>query len=99
MQIGRRQGHHGRSAITPAPEHFVLQPPLCLDAVVPIVTTYSGMPSTAIASVLEATGVRGLVVQGTGAGNVPGSIEPALRETVDAGIVVEELSPGAFGTA
>jgi L-asparaginase len=77
-----------RVRITSAPERFVLQPPLRFDAAVPIVTTYSGMPSRAIASVLEATGARGLVVQGTGAGNVPGSIEPALRETVDAGMVV-----------
>jgi L-asparaginase len=77
-----------RVRIMPAPARFVLQPPRRLDAAVPVVTTYSGMPPTAITSVLEATGALGLVVQGTGAGNVPGSIAPALREAVDAGMVV-----------
>jgi L-asparaginase len=76
-----------RVRVGPAPPRFVLDVPERLEPV-PVVTTYTGMPPEAVRAIVGATAARGLVVQGTGAGNVPGSVVPALREAVEAGLVV-----------
>lgn len=85
-----------RIRIAPAPPRFVLAPPARL-APVALVTTYAGMPPEAVAALLDATRAEGLVVQGTGAGNVPGSVEPALREAVERGTVVAVATRVATG--
>ena len=78
----------GHVRIDPPPMRYVLDAPESFDAEVPVVATYTGMHSDTIRAVVAQTGARGLVVQGTGAGNVPGSVMPALSEAVDAGVVV-----------
>lgn len=53
------------------PPRWTCEPPGALDAAVPVVHTYSGIARGVVAAVLAATGARGLVVEGTGLGNVP----------------------------
>ena len=62
--------------------------PPALDAAVPVVQTYTGMEEGLLEAVLAATGARGLVVEGTGLGNVPGGAVPGIRAAVDAGLPV-----------
>jgi L-asparaginase len=86
-----------RLRIGPPPARFLLATPERFDTAVPVVTTYTGMPPAVIGAVLEVTAARGLVVQGTGAGNVPGSVVPALRKAVDAGVVVTIATRASTG--
>jgi L-asparaginase len=58
-----------------------------VDFDVALITAYSGMAATPVRRLIE-DGVRGLVVQGTGAGNVPGTLVPALAEAIEAGVAV-----------
>jgi L-asparaginase len=55
---------------------------------VPVVQTYTGMEDWLITAVLHATGAAGLVVEGTGLGNVPGSAEAGIRMALDRGLPV-----------
>jgi L-asparaginase len=77
----------GHVRIDPAPPRFLLDIPARLPEV-PVLTTYTGMTADVARAVVERTAPRGLVVQGTGLGNVPGPIVPVLRELIDAGVVV-----------
>jgi L-asparaginase len=54
---------------------------------VPLLRVAVGLDESALEAVL-ATGVDGLVVEGTGVGHVPASWVPALRSTVAAGVPV-----------
>jgi L-asparaginase len=67
---------------------WTVAPPAALDRPVPVLQTYTGMPEGLISSVLEATGAAGLVLEGTGLGNVPGSAEPGVRAALDRGLPV-----------
>jgi L-asparaginase len=62
--------------------------PDALDHAVPIVQTYTGMEEDLIESVLDATGAAGLVLEGTGLGNVPGSAERGIRAALARGLPV-----------
>ena len=62
--------------------------PVSLDAPVLQVQTYTGMESDLIERLLDATGARGLVLEGTGAGNVPGSAERGVRAAIERSISV-----------
>jgi len=55
---------------------------------VPVVQTYTGMEEHLIETVLGATGAAGLVLEGTGLGNVPGSAERGIRAAVERGLPV-----------
>lgn len=55
---------------------------------VAVVQTYTGMEETLIAAVLEATGAAGLVLEGTGLGNVPGAAEAGIRHARACGLPV-----------
>jgi L-asparaginase len=70
------------------PRRFVIDPPLALDAAVPVVQTYTGMEEHLIEAVLDATGAAGLVLEGTGLGNVPGSAERGIRAALERGVPV-----------
>jgi L-asparaginase len=61
-----------RLKIDLAPARFTVDVPEALDFEVPIIKTYTGMPEGLIEQILDATEARGLVLEGTGAGNVPG---------------------------
>jgi L-asparaginase len=62
--------------------------PAALDAPVPVVKAYSGMEEGLIEAVLAATNARGLVVEGTGLGNVPGAAMPAIEAALARGLPV-----------
>ncbi|MBS1888679.1 MAG: asparaginase [Actinobacteria bacterium] len=72
----------------PAPRRFTVPLPAALDRPVPIVQTYTGIEEGLIEAVLEATGAAGLVLEGTGLGNVPGSAEPGIRAALERGLPV-----------
>jgi L-asparaginase len=62
--------------------------PDALDRPVPIVQTYTGLEEHLIETVLDVTGAAGLVVEGTGLGNVPGSALPGIQTALDRGLPV-----------
>jgi L-asparaginase len=67
---------------------FVIEPPARLDRPVPVVQTYTGMESHLIETVLDATRAAGLVLEGTGLGNVPGSAEAGIAAALERGLPV-----------
>jgi L-asparaginase len=71
----------------PSPPAVVEQPKR-LDRPVPVVQTYTGMEEHLIESILDATGAAGLVIEGTGLGNVPGSAERGIRTAIERGLPV-----------
>jgi L-asparaginase len=71
-----------------AARRFTVALPHALDRPVPIVQTYTGMEEHLIETVLDATGAAGLVLEGTGLGNVPGSAERGIRAARERGLPV-----------
>jgi L-asparaginase len=72
----------------PRPRRFLVALPDALDHPVPIVQTYTGLEEDLIEAVLDATGAAGLVLEGTGLGNVPGTAERGIRAAVERGLPV-----------
>jgi L-asparaginase len=72
----------------PPPGRVTLPRPAALDRPVAIVQAYTGMEEGLIAAVLEATGAAGLVLEGTGLGNVPGSAQAGIARAREAGLPV-----------
>jgi len=70
------------------PRRVVLPLPDALDRPVPIVQTYTGLEEGLIETVLDATGAAGLVLEGTGLGNVPGTAERGIRAALERGLPV-----------
>ena len=62
--------------------------PGAFDRPVPIVQTYTGIEENLIQCVLDATGSAGLVLEGTGLGNVPGTAERGIRAARERGLPV-----------
>jgi L-asparaginase len=100
-----RRGPIGR--VTPSsldlpwvpPRGFTLDPPEELAHEVPIVSGYPGMDAAVVDAVLEASGAAGLVVEGTGSGNVPGGAVAGIRRAAEAGLPVVAATrvPGGAG--
>lgn len=87
--------HGPLAAVTPAGVHRLVSVPprvrLPRPSVLPevaILPTYPGMQAEAAAAVLDQAGLAGLVVEGTGLGNVPGSITGQLQAAVARGLPV-----------
>jgi L-asparaginase len=72
----------------PAPRRVRVPLPDALDRPVPIVQTYTGLEEHLIEAVLDATGAAGLVLEGTGLGNVPGTAERGVRAAIERGLPV-----------
>jgi L-asparaginase len=72
----------------PAPRRFLVPLPDALDRPVPVLQTYTGIEEDLIETVLDATGAAGLVLEGTGLGNVPGSAERGIATAVARGLPV-----------
>jgi L-asparaginase len=89
-----RRGPIGR--VTPSsldlpwvpPRGHVVDPPEELTREVAIVSAYPGLPAAAIDAVIDSTGAAGLVLEGTGSGNIPGSAVAGVRRAVEAGLAV-----------
>jgi L-asparaginase len=67
---------------------FLVERPSVLDRPVPVVQTYTGIEEGLIEAVLDATGAAGLVLEGTGLGNVPGTAERGIRAARERGLPV-----------
>jgi L-asparaginase len=78
------------------PRGFTTAPPAELAAEVPIVNAHPGMGDAVIRAVIEATDAAGLVVEGSGSGNIPGSaaggVAFAIERTLP--VVVATRVPG-----
>jgi L-asparaginase len=84
-----------RMAMPPPSRRFRVPLPDALDRPVPVVQTYTGMEEGLIEAVLDATGAAGLVLEGTGLGNVPGSAERGIAAAIarDLPVVVATRVP------
>jgi L-asparaginase len=71
----------------PPPRRVLLPLPDSLPPV-PVLQTYTGIEEGLIETVLDATGAAGLVLEGTGLGNVPGSAERGVKAAVARGLPV-----------
>ena len=78
------------------PRGFTIDPPVELSHGVALVSAYPGMDAAVIDAAVEAAGAAGVVVEGTGSGNVPGSAVAGIRSTLDRGlpVVVATRVPG-----
>ena len=71
----------------PTPRRFLVPLPDELPPV-PVLQTYTGIEEDLIETVLDATGAAGLVLEGTGLGNVPGTAERGVAAAVERGLPV-----------
>jgi L-asparaginase len=71
----------------PPPRRYLVPLPDALPPV-PVVQTYTGIEEHLIESVLVATGAAGLVLEGTGVGNVPGSAQRGIAAAIGRGLPV-----------
>jgi L-asparaginase len=78
------------------PRGYTVDPPAELSRDVALVNAHPGMDGAVIQAVLEATDAAGLVVEGTGSGNVPGSAVGGIRSALERGlpVVVATRVPG-----
>jgi L-asparaginase len=76
-----------RTVLRP-PRRVRLPVPAALEHPVPVIQTYTGLEEGLIETVLDATGAAGLVLEGTGLGNVPGSAERGIRAARERGLPV-----------
>ena len=78
------------------PRGFTFDPPDAFTHEVALVSAYPGMSPGAVEAPVEAAGAAGLVVEGTGSGNVPGSAVDGIRALLDRGlpVVIATRVPG-----
>jgi L-asparaginase len=88
-------GHGPLGVLSPAglrmaapPSRVNLRFPSSMDRAVPIVQTYTGMEPGVIEAVIAATGADGLVLEGTGLGNLPGGAMAGVAAALERGIPV-----------
>lgn len=83
------------------PRAYTIDPPDELSQAVPLVSVYPGMEDGVIQAAIDATGAAGLVVEGSGSGNVPGSAVSGIRAALEGGlpvIVATRVPGGATGS-
>ncbi len=83
------------------PRAYTIEPPEELLHAVPLVSVYPGMEDGVIQAAIDSTGAAGLVVEGTGSGNVPGSAVGGIRAALEGGltvIVATRVPGGATGS-
>lgn len=83
------------------PRGYTIEPPDDLPHEVALVSAYPGMDGAVIAAALEASGAAGLVVEGTGSGNVPGSAVAGVESAIERGlpvVVATRVPGGATGS-
>jgi len=101
-------GHGPVGQVTPGAVRMLARPPrrvsvalpAALDRPVPIVQAYTGMEEGLVEAVLDATAAAGLVLEGTGLGNLPGSAERGVRAARERGlpvVVATRVPTGATG--
>jgi L-asparaginase len=70
------------------PRGFTVEPPAELPVEVPVVNAHPGMSGAVIRAAIEATGAGGLVIEGTGSGNIPGSAADGVSFAIERGLPV-----------
>jgi L-asparaginase len=70
------------------PRGFTIDPPEELSHEVALVAAYPGMDGALIEAALDAGGAAGLVVEGTGSGNVPGTAVSGIVSALERGLPV-----------
>jgi L-asparaginase len=70
------------------PQRVTLTPPKALDRQVVVLQTFIGMPADLPSKIVEATGADGVILEGTGLGNLPGSAMEGAKGLIDQGIPV-----------
>ena len=85
--LGRVEPDEMELAFVP-PRGFTIDPPGELSHAVPLVSTYPGLDGAVIEAVLDSTGAAGLVVEGSGSGNVPGTAVDGIRAALERGLPV-----------
>jgi L-asparaginase len=86
-----------RLAIHTTPPRFTVAPPPQFGHEVALVKTFTGMGEGLIDAIVDETGAAGLVLEGTGAGNVPGTAVPAIGRAIDRGLPVVIATRTATG--
>ena len=86
-----------RLAIRSRPQRFTIAPPERLGRAVPVVKTFTGMGERLIDAVLADSDAAGLVLEGTGAGNVPGAAVPGISRAIERGLPVVVATRTAGG--
>jgi L-asparaginase len=78
------------------PRGFTIDAPAELAYEVPVVNAHAGMGDAVIGAVIEATNAAGLVIEGSGSGNIPGSAAAGVEFAVERGlpVVVATRVPG-----
>jgi L-asparaginase len=98
-------GHGPLGAVTPSgiqlwqtlPHRVLLPFPEALSASVPALQSFSGMTADYVSAVARASAADGIVIEGSGLGNIPAAALPAIRELVRAGVVVAVTSRALTG--
>jgi len=85
--LGRVEPDEVELAFVP-PRGFTIDPPGELSHAVPLVSTYPGLDGAVIEAVLDSTDAAGLVVEGSGSGNVPGTAVGGIRAALERGLPV-----------
>lgn len=63
---------------------------------VALLKTFPGINGTSVKNLIDA-GYKGIVIEGTGLGHTPDSLQPAIKNAIDAGMVVTMTSQCIFG--
>jgi L-asparaginase len=79
------------------PPRVLLPFPDALSASVPVLQSFSGMTADYVSSVARASAAEGIVIEGSGLGNIPAAALPAIGELVRAGVVVAVTSRALTG--
>jgi L-asparaginase len=81
------------------PRTYTIEPPDEFAREVALVSAYPGIDAAAIDAVVEATGAAGLVLEGSGSGNIPGTAVPGVERALARGlaVVIATRVPGGGG--
>lgn len=87
----------GGLRLAAAPRRVSVGRPQALDRPVPLLQAYTGMEEHLIEAVASATGAAGLVLEGTGLGNLPGSAMAGIAALTERGVPVVVATRTASG--
>ena len=71
--------------------------PDALLASVPVLQSFSGMTAEYVRSLIRVSAADGIVIEGSGLGNIPAAAIPAIRGAIEAGVVVAVTSRALTG--
>lgn len=98
-------GRGAIGAVTPSgvqlwrglPPRINLPFPDALPGSVPVLQSFSGMTADYVRSLIRVSAADGIVIEGSGLGNIPAAAIPAVREAIDEGVIVAVTSRALTG--